>query len=103
MIEKRRSERRLMDVPLFVRGESPDKNAFQEETFTITVNAPGALLMLAAEVSVGQRLTLINSLREEREARVAYTGLPHAGLAQVAVEFTAASPDFWSSTFSRGR
>lgn len=86
----------LLDVPVVIRGESPDQRPFQEETFTVTVSAHGALLMLATQVSPGQKLVLLNPANsDEREGRVAYRGPVHAGLAQVGIEFTQASPDFW--------
>ena len=92
---QRRSERVLLDVPVVIRGESPDQRAFREETFTVTVNAHGALLMMASKVSVGQKLVLTNPNRDEREGRVSYMGATYAGLAQVAVEFTHPAPEFW--------
>jgi hypothetical protein len=86
----------LMDVPIVIRGESPDRQSFQEETFTVTVSAHGALLMLATQVRLGQKLLLLNPANwDEREGRVAYRGPVHAGLAQVGIEFTQPSPDFW--------
>jgi len=91
----RRSERVLMDVPVLIRGESPDQRAFWEETFTVTVNAHGALLMMASKVSLGQKLVLRNPNQDEREGRVSYMGSTYAGLAQVAVEFTHPAPEFW--------
>jgi len=93
---QRRSERVLLDVPVVIRGESPDQRPFQEETFTVTVSAHGALLMLATQVFPGQKLLLLNPANwDEREGRVAYTGRVHAGLAQVGIEFTQPAPDFW--------
>jgi hypothetical protein len=93
---QRRSERVLLDVPVVVCGESIDQLAFEEETFTVTVNAHGALLMLASRVGLGQHVRLINQAsHEERDARVAYRGADHAGLSQVAVEFAQACPGFW--------
>jgi hypothetical protein len=93
----RRSERVLLDVPVVVCGDSPDHRAFREETFTVTVSAHGALLMLENKVAVGQKIVVMNPKNwDERECRVAYIGPDRAGLAQVAVEFPQASPDFWS-------
>jgi hypothetical protein len=93
---QRRSARVLIDVPVVIRGESADQQAFREETFTVTVSAHGALLMLATNVVLGQQIVVINQLnRDEREGRVAYRGPLHAGLSQVAVEFTQPSPEFW--------
>jgi hypothetical protein len=92
---QRRSERVLADIPVVIRGQSGNR-AFNEETFTVTVSAHGALLMLEADVFLGQRVVVINAKNsDEREARVAYKGAVHAGLAQVAVEFTKPAPEFW--------
>ena len=93
---QRRSARVLLDVPVVIRGESADQRAFREETFTVTVSAHGALLMLAPNVVLGQSIVVVNALnRDEREGKVAYRGPLHAGLSQVAVEFTQPSPEFW--------
>jgi hypothetical protein len=93
---QRRSARVLMDVPIVIRGESADQQTFREETFTVTVSAHGALLMLASDVVLGQKIVMINPLNlDEREGRIAYRGPLHAGLSQVAVEFTQPSPEFW--------
>lgn len=93
---QRRSERVLLDVPVVIRGESTEKCAFREETFTVTISAHGALVMLEASVSLGQKLLVMNSTNhEEREGRVAFKGPAHAGLAQVGVEFTQPAPEFW--------
>jgi len=96
---QRRSERILMDVPIIVTGESSDHRAFREETFTVTVSAHGALMMMATKVALGQKLVVMNpESHDEREARVAYLGHPHAGLSQVAIEFAQPSPTFWPVT-----
>jgi PilZ domain len=92
---QRRSERVLIDIPVVIRGQS-DSRAFQEETFTVTISAHGALLMLETNVLLGQRLIVMNGKSfDEREARVVYKGAIHAGLAQVAVEFAGPAPEFW--------
>jgi len=95
-VGQRRSARVLMDVPVIICGKSRDQRPFREETFTVTVSAHGALLMLAANVSLGERIRLINpSNSDERECKIAYCGPIHAGLSQVAVEFSNPSPEFW--------
>lgn len=95
-IGQRRSARVLMDVAVVICGNSRDHRPFREETFTVTVSAHGALLMLAANVSLGEMIRLINpSNSDERECRIAYRGPIHAGLSQVAVEFSKPSPEFW--------
>lgn len=92
----RRSERVLLDVPVILLGVSADHRSFREETFTVTVSAHGALLMLQTKVALGQKVTLANPGNwDERAARVAYVGGDHAGLAQVGVEFEQPAPKFW--------
>jgi hypothetical protein len=94
--EHRRSERVLADVAVAIRGESADHRPFQEETFTVTVSAHGALVMLGTKVALGQKLTLLNPKTwDEREGRVSFMGREHAGLAQVAIEFLKPAPEFW--------
>lgn len=94
---QRRSERILLDVPLIVRGELGDKRTFREDTFTVTLSAHGALVMLETRVAVGQKIVVMNPKNwDEREAKVAYFGQPHAGLAQVAFEFNRPAPEFWA-------
>ena len=96
LTKDRRSQRVLLDVPLVVRGESAERETFQEQTFTIVVSAHGALMVLATKVAIGQTLVLMNpETWDEREGRVAYLGPPYGGLAQVAIEFAQPAPEFW--------
>lgn len=95
-IARRRSERLLVDVPVVIRGQSSDQREFREETFTVTISAHGALVMLAANVAPGQELVVINPKNEDQQlGRVAYRGRTHAGLAQVGIEFPQPVPGFW--------
>ena len=95
-LERRRSPRRLLDVPLIVSGETAEKQPFREETFTISVSAHGALVLLANRVALGQTIVLIKpQTRQAQEGRVSRLGAPYGGLAQVAVEFSQPVPEFW--------
>jgi diguanylate cyclase (GGDEF)-like protein len=94
--ERRRSERTFVDVSVVVRGESAESQPFQEETFTISVSAHGALLMLASKVSLGQTVFVRNPMtNNEKPARVARFGAPYGGIAQVGVEFQEPAAEFW--------
>ena len=100
--ERRRSHRLLLDVALIVRGESVEGRSFEEETFTISVSAHGALLVLAAKVALGQKVLLTNvQTRNEKEGRVARFGSLYGGLAQVGVEFAAPAPEFWHADYAQ--
>ena len=93
---KRRSERVLLDVPLIICGDAPGKQPFREETFTLTVSAHGALVVLASKVELGQTVKLTKTkTTDEREATVAFLGPPYAGLATVGLQFAKPSPEFW--------
>ncbi len=93
---KRRSERVLLDVPLIVRGEAADKQSFREETFTLTVSAHGALVVLSSRVELGQKVILTKTqTSDEREATIAFLGPPYAGLATVGLQFAKPAPEFW--------
>jgi hypothetical protein len=94
--ERRRSQRLLLDVSVIVRGISLENSAFQEETFTISVSAHGALMLMSTKVALGQTLFLKNPrTQHEMEVRVARFGSPHGGLAQVGIEFARPAPMFW--------
>jgi hypothetical protein len=101
LLERRRSPRRLLDVPLIVTGETSEKYPFSEETFTISVSAHGALMLLAAPVAIGQTIIIIKpASMEGMEARVLRLGAPHGGLSQVAVEFVQPVAEFWPESVS---
>ena len=100
-IERRRSPRRLLDVPLIVRGETAENQPFQEETFTISVSAHGALVLLAHRVALGQTVVLTEpKSHRELQGRVSRLGSLYGGLAQVAVEFAQPVPEFWPDSVS---
>lgn len=93
----RRSKRVILDVPLVIRGKREDQCPFREETFTITINAHGGLLVLENRVALGQKIVLMNPKNwDEREATIAFLGPPYAGLATVGVEFARPAPEFWA-------
>jgi len=85
-----------MDVPLIVRGESSENQPFIEETFTISVSAHGALVLLAHRVSLGQTIIIVKpGSTLEQVGRVSRLGNPYGGLAQVAIEFSQPVAEFW--------
>jgi hypothetical protein len=97
----RRSQRVLLSIPVIVRTKDGQAHAaFNEETQTLVVNAHGALIALAGRVEQKQTLHLVNrTTKQELECRVTYVGPITAGKAQIGVEFTTPSPDFWRIAF----
>jgi hypothetical protein len=97
-VERRRSERSPLGLPLSVRGVSLDTKPFQEETVTFSVSAYGALVALATTVTLGQALFLKNlQTQDEAEAWVTRLGLPHGPWTQVGIEFVRPDEDFWGT------
>ena len=95
--KQRRSRRVILDVPLLVRGENEDNRAFEEDALTLIVNAHGALVILEASVTLGQKVIVTNvKSGDEREGVVAFVGSAYAGLAQVGIQFNRPAPEFWS-------
>ena len=93
----RRSRRVILDVPLVICGQTVNDGSFREETFTITVNAHGGLIVLENQVALGQKIVLMNPKTwDEREATVAFVGSPYAGLAKVGFQFAQPAPEFWA-------
>jgi diguanylate cyclase (GGDEF)-like protein len=96
VLERRRSERLRLDVTVLARGESMEKQSFQEETFTVSVSAHGALVLLAEKVALGQRLFLRNpDTQDEREGTIARLGTSYGGLVSVGIDFLQPAPEFW--------
>lgn len=97
-LERRRSERVPLALPVTVRGVSLDAKPFQEEAYTLSVSAHGALIALATTVTLGQALFLKNpQTQEEVGAWVTRFGTPRAGLSQIGVELVEPNADFWAA------
>jgi DNA-binding response OmpR family regulator len=103
-LERRRSPRFLLRVPIVVRGESVDKKSFSEETATVDVSAHGAVVPLTTKVALGQTVTLVDPQNwDERVVRITRFVSSCGPLTQIGVEFSKAAPEFLHrSTFLRG-
>jgi hypothetical protein len=99
--DRRRSQRLFLDVSLIVRGESVERKVFLEPTFTISVSAHGALVILSTKVALGQTLFLRNpGTQKEMECRVTRFGPLHGSQAQVGINFTQPTLVFWPAVFA---
>jgi hypothetical protein len=107
--DRRRSERLFLDVGLIVRGISVERKVFgvcverkvfQEPTFTISVSAHGALVVMSTKVAIGQTLFLKDpATQKEMEGRVTRFGPLHGNEAQVGINFTQPTLMFWPAVF----
>ena len=97
---RRRSQRVLMQVGIRVRGKDAQGNDFEEGTETLAINAHGALILLTARVISGGVVHMKhNKTGEEQECHVAFLGPVRSGKAEIGVEFTTPSPNFWRVAF----
>ena len=84
-----------------VRSEGGPKNtSFEEQTQTVVVNLHGALIVLAAKVTIGQMLRVTNrKTNEEQMCRVVSVAPAPGSKPQVGIEFLKPAPDFWRISF----
>ena len=60
---------------LVIRGEPEDKPTFREQTFTLTVSAHGALVLLVTTVVLGQTVVLMKPKTwDEPKGKITYLG-----------------------------
>ena len=98
-VERRRSARVVSNVTFVVSRESPEKQLFQERVLTFSVNAHGALLALTGQVTLGQKLLLMNSKTWNRtEGLVIRLAALEGEWTQVAIEFAQPAPEFGYSS-----
>lgn len=97
---RRRSQRVLMQVGIRVRGKDAQGKDFEEMTETLAINAHGALVLLSARVISGVAIHMRhNKTAEEQECHVAFLGPVRGGRAEIGVEFSTPSPNFWRVAF----
>ena len=93
----RRSQRVLLRVPVRVSGVGT-AGPFSEDTTTLIVNAHGALVSLAAKVTMGQTLSITNLRTDEKlDCCVAHIALGQS--AEIGLGFASSAPLFWRIAF----
>jgi hypothetical protein len=97
---RRRSERVMLQMPVVVSARTPNGKGIHEEAQTMVVNAHGGLLDIATEISVGQKILLINMKTKMAEpCRVARAEKSWDGHYSIAFEFERPAPKFWPIAF----
>lgn len=99
-MNRRRSERVLLQVRLVVVAETELGNLATLDGFTLVVNAHGGLFEIHTRLVEGQKLLLRNPVigREEGATVVAVRSVRDGSFA-VAFEFDNPSPHFWPISF----
>jgi hypothetical protein len=96
MLNRRRSKRLPLNIPVRIYGRTVENLPFREETVTKAVSADGGLMPAAAPVSIGQTLRIVNRVTdEERECLVVYVEKKNRGRGKVGVQFLNRDGDFW--------
>jgi len=99
-VEARRSQRVMLRIPILVRAEIKGEPPLEEDTFTMVVNAHGALIALAMKVRPGQKLDLRNwGTAKEQACRVVHVKNNPFGRNEVWIEFPFPNPHFWNLDF----
>ena len=96
----RRSQRVHLRTGVVVYGQSADGNLYQEETFTVTVNANGALVLIGAAVQLQEKILMVcKQTMMQAECTVVWLGDKNEGKREVGVGFAEAQPRFWGINF----
>jgi hypothetical protein len=99
-IERRRTARVALRVDLLVHGDTQTHGTFRAEARTLSVSGHGGMMVLEHEVTVGQKLLLINSNAGlQVECKVVGASLTPDGKRNVAFEFTSEEINFWKMWF----
>jgi hypothetical protein len=97
---QRRSQRVMLKVSVVIFAHRADNKRVSEETWTVTVNAHGAMVLLAMDVSIGQILMLRHSgTGEEVSCRVVYLSPHQSEKREVGLDFMKPCPGFWRISF----
>ena len=95
----RRSQRIGLSVPVLVYGKDMCGEPFRELTRTLSVNANGALIVLAATVEEGQTILVENRNARTQDCRVVRVDLSPNDKWTVGIEFTHVAVGFWQIYF----
>ena len=97
---RRRSERILLQLHLFVETQLDDGRAVSTDAFTLVVNAHGGLLEMNLKLPRGHKLWLINRATGARvPCHVIGARKSGDGAFDVTFEFESPSPEFWPIRF----
>jgi hypothetical protein len=101
-IERRRTARVTLCVDLIVHGETDGNEKFRAEARTLRVCEHGGMMVLEPEVTIGQKLLLVNMNNGQKAGcKVVSAKHAHDGKRNVAFEFTSAQVSFWRMYFPK--
>ena len=99
-IERRRTGRATLCINLLVYGEDASGQKFRYWTRSIGVSGYGGVLLLEAELPVGQSLHVVNEYNGKKaSAKIVAVRSAKDGQIQASFEFVEGAEKFWSMTF----
>jgi hypothetical protein len=99
-INRRRSERVMLQMRITVIADDIEHKPRQEEALTLIVNAHGGLMKLKMDVHVGQPMQLLNPHNKvQQSCRVVRVEDTSPEFFSVAFEFDQPNPKFWPVVF----
>lgn len=95
--DQRSSPRIPARVPLLAEGQDRSHKPFSEQTSTLLINDGGALIALAAEIDLNDRLQITNQQTGQSvRCRVAWRSVSQLnGRWSYGIALTESVPDFW--------
>ena len=102
MLDRRKTERVFLRVPLLIRGVDENGAAFVEEAFTVEINRDGARLGLKNTPQLSSELQATNLANHSTALLLAAERCPQSydGLPEWGVRFVASNPEFWGIVFA---
>ena len=93
--DRRATSRIDAHLPLFIYGSLLGGDPFYEETFTISINGTGGLILMASSVQPGQRIMVTNQGNDQTQECVVVSVAAQPAGSYVAFKFPTPMPQFW--------
>ena len=93
--DRRATSRIDVHLPLFIYGSLLGGDPFYEETFTISINGTGGLILMASRVQPGQRIMVTNQGNDQTQECVVVSVAAQPAGRHVAVKFSTPIPHCW--------
>jgi hypothetical protein len=93
--DRRATSRIDAHLPLFIYGSLLGGDLFYEETFTISINGTGGLILMTTRVQPGQQIMVTNQGNDQTQECVVVSVAAQPAGSLVAFKFPAAMPQFW--------
>lgn len=99
-IERRRTGRATMCINVLVYGEHASGEKFRYWTRSISVSGHGGVMLLEAELAIGQSVQVMNEYNGKKaSAKIVAVRSTKDGHVQASFEFVEGGEKFWSMTF----